>query len=142
MDIAFVGEKERFMVIYLDDITIFSKFDDEHLQHLKHIFQKCRRYLISLNHKNSHFSMLEGKILGHIISIGGINIDLERVDVIQQFGIPRNKKAIQSFIGKIIFLRNFVPYFAKIIRPITNMLNKEDDIKWSKEAISFFKIIK
>jgi hypothetical protein len=45
MDIAFVREKDKFMVIYLDDITIFSKSDEENLQHLKQIFQKCRRYL-------------------------------------------------------------------------------------------------
>jgi hypothetical protein len=74
MDIAFVGEKDKFMVIYLDDITIFSRSDDEHLRHLKQIFKKCRRYGISLNPKKSHFSMLEGKILGHIISAGEINI--------------------------------------------------------------------
>jgi hypothetical protein len=58
MDIAFVSEKDKFIVIYLDDITIFSKYDDEHLQHLKKIFQKCRSYGISLNPKKSHFSML------------------------------------------------------------------------------------
>jgi hypothetical protein len=57
MDIAFVGEKDKFMVIYLDDITIFSKSDDEHLQHLEQVFQKCRRYKISLNPRKSHFSM-------------------------------------------------------------------------------------
>jgi hypothetical protein len=55
MEIKFFGEKYKFMVIYLDDITIFLKFDDEHLQHLEQIFQKCRRYGISLNPKNIIF---------------------------------------------------------------------------------------
>jgi hypothetical protein len=68
MDIAFIGEKDRFVVIYLDDITIFSASDEEHLQHLKQTFEKCRRYIISLNPKKSHFSMEEGKLLGHIVS--------------------------------------------------------------------------
>jgi hypothetical protein len=53
MEISFVGEKDKFMMIYLDDITIFSNYDDEHLQHLEQIFQKCRRYGISLNPKKS-----------------------------------------------------------------------------------------
>jgi hypothetical protein len=57
MDIAFVGEKDKFMVIYLEEITIFSKYDDEHLQHLEQVFWKCRGYEISLNPKKSHFSM-------------------------------------------------------------------------------------
>jgi hypothetical protein len=86
------------MVIYLDDITKFSKSNDEHLQHLEKVFQKCRRHVISLNPKKSHFSMLEGKILGHIISTGGIKINPVRVDSISKIDIPKNKKAIQSFI--------------------------------------------
>ena len=63
------------MVIYLDDITIFSKSDDEHLKHLEEVFRKCRRYIISLNPRKSHFSILEEKLLGHIISTRGIKID-------------------------------------------------------------------
>ena len=51
MDISFIGEKDRFVVIYLYDITIFSASDEEHLQHLKQTFEKCRRYGISLNPK-------------------------------------------------------------------------------------------
>jgi hypothetical protein len=75
MDVAFVGEKDKFMVIYLDDITVFSKSDDEHLQHLEQIFRKCRRYGIYLNPRKSHLAMPEGKLLGHIISTRGIKID-------------------------------------------------------------------
>jgi hypothetical protein len=125
MDIAFIGEKDRFVVIYLDDITIFSASDEEHLQHLKQTFEKCRRYGISLNPKKSHFSMKEGKLLGHIVSPEGIKIDLERVKAIQQIDIPRNKKSIQSFIGKINFLRRFIPNFAEIVKYMTDMLKKD-----------------
>jgi hypothetical protein len=142
MDVAFVGEKDKFMVIYLDDITIFSKSDDEHLQHLEQIFRKCRRYGISLNPRKSHFPMPEGKLLGHIISAGGIKIDPKRVEAIQEIAIPRNKKSIQSFIGRINFLRRFVPKFVEIIRPITNMLKKYVVIKWSQEEKSTFQRIK
>jgi hypothetical protein len=67
MDVAFVWKKYKFMVMYLHDITIFSKSNDEHLQQLKQIFRKCRRYAISLNPRKSYFAMLEGKILGHTI---------------------------------------------------------------------------
>jgi hypothetical protein len=141
MEITYFREKDKFMVIYLDDITIFSKYDYEHLQHLEKIFQKCRRYGISLNPKKSHFSMLEGKLLGHIIYVWGINIDRETVDSIYKINIPRNKKAIQSFIRKIIFLRCFVLNFREIIGPITNMLKKYVDIKWSHEDRSSFQRI-
>ena len=103
MDISFSEEKDRYGVIYLDDITVFSKSDLDHLQHLRKVFLKCRKFGISLNPKKSHFAMEEGKLLGDIISEKGIKIDPDRVATIQQIGLPRNKKEIQSFLGKSIF---------------------------------------
>ena len=70
------------MVVYLDDITIFSKLDEKHLQHLERIFLKCMMFQISLDPKKSHFALEEGKLLGHIISKDGIRIDPERVEAI------------------------------------------------------------
>jgi hypothetical protein len=80
MGIAFDDEKGNFIVIYLDDIIVFSYSYDEHLKHLRKVFQKCRKFGISLNPKNSIFGMQEGKILGHIISKEGINIETSRVE--------------------------------------------------------------
>ena len=103
MDIYFVGEKENFVVIYLADTTILSKSDDEHLKHLKQTFLMCRKFGLSLNPKKSHFAMIEGKVLGHIVYAEGIQIDPERVKAILKISISRNKKEIQTFVGKIIF---------------------------------------
>lgn len=74
MDLAFADEKDVFLVVYLDDLTVFSKSDEEHMHHLKIVFQKCRKYGLSLNPKKSLFTMEEGKLLGHIISKYGIRI--------------------------------------------------------------------
>ena len=113
------------MVVYLDDLTLFSKSDEEHMHHLKTIFQKCRRYCLSLNPKKSLFAMEEGKLLGHIISKDGIHIDPAHVQTIKQIDLPRNKKEIQSFNGKMNFLRRFVPNLAEHLREMTNMLKKD-----------------
>ena len=94
MDIAFAGERDKFVVIYLDDISIFSKIDEEHLIHLKQIFSKCRKYGLSLNPKKSIFVVEEGKLLGHIVSEKGICIDLSKVEAIQTINLPRNKKEL------------------------------------------------
>jgi hypothetical protein len=64
MDIDFVGEKDRFIVIYLDDMIVFSKTDEDHIRHLRKTFMKCRKFGLSLNPKKSYFSMTEGNILG------------------------------------------------------------------------------
>ena len=125
----------------MDDIIVYSKFN-EHLQHLKQVFLMCRKFGISLNPKKSNFSLEEGKILEHIISKDGMKIDSHRVDAIQKIAIPRTKKEIQSFIGMVNFLKMFMSNFAKIMKYITNMLRKENEIKWNSEARTVFLDIK
>jgi hypothetical protein len=94
MDMAFIREKGRFVVIYLDDITIFSRFDKEHCCHLRKVFLKCWRFGLSLNPKKSLFSMKEGNLLGHIVSIEGVRIDPRRVEAIQTLSLPRSRKEV------------------------------------------------
>ena len=78
--------------------------------------------------------MEEGKLLGHIILEKGIKIDPNRVTAIQQIGLPRNKKEIQSFLGKVNFLRRFITNFAEVVKYINNMLKKDNNFQCSKEA--------
>ena len=75
MDIAFRGLIGRSTIVYLDDITIFSKRRGEHAFHLRKIFEQCRKYGISLNPRKCVFAVTEGKLLGHIVSKQGISID-------------------------------------------------------------------
>ena len=82
---------------------MFSKTDNEHLDHLRQVFIKCRKYGISLNPKKSLFGLEEGKLLGHIISKEGIRIDPARIEAILNINPPRNIKELQAFLGKIIF---------------------------------------
>jgi hypothetical protein len=142
MDITFVGERDKFVVIYLDDLTIFYKSDAGHLVHLKQTFEKCQKFCLSLNPKKSHFSTKEGKILGHIVSRDGIKIDPKSIESIDTINIPRNRKAIQSFLGKFIFLRRFIPNFAEIVKLITDMLNKDSEFKWTTKYKASFERIK
>ena len=134
IDISFSEEKDKFVVIYLDDITVFSIFDEKHIQHLERVFLKCMKFGISLNPKKSHFSLEEGKLLKHIISKDGITIDPSRVEAIEQIAIPRSKKEVQSFIGKVNFLRRFILNCVEIVTSITDMLRKGNEIRWTPEA--------
>ena len=94
MDITFTNEKDVFLVVYLDDLTIFSDSDDEHFHHLRIVSKRCKKFGIYLNPKKRIFSMEEGKLLGHIISKDGIQIDPSRVQEIQQINFPHNKKEV------------------------------------------------
>ena len=113
MDISFLEERDKFVVIYLDDITVFSKNDQKHIQHLERVFQKCMKFGVSLNPQKYHFALEEEKLLGHIISKDGIRIDLSWVEAIEKTDIPMTRKEVQSFIGKVNFLRRFIPNWWK-----------------------------
>eukprot|EP00253_Pinus_taeda_P003068 PITA_03068 len=142
MDITFAKEIHDFLVIYLDDLTAFSKSDQEHLKHLRRVFLICRKYGISLNPKKSLFGLEEGKLRGHIISKDGIRIDPDRIQAILQVPHPRNIKELQAFLGKINFLRRFIPNLAELIRLLNNMLKKDAKVKWTVEAKQAFEEIK
>ena len=92
MDKAFLNLMYKFVLVYLDGITIFSKNTTYHFQHLKVIFERCREYGISLNPKKSIFSVHEGKLLGFIVSKEGVIIEPERVSAILALPLPGHKK--------------------------------------------------
>eukprot|EP00253_Pinus_taeda_P014471 PITA_14471 len=142
MDIAFAEEKDKSVVVYLDDITVFSKGEEDHLKHLETILMKCRRFGISLNPTKRIFALTSGKRLGHIISEEGIRIDPNRVIAIQKLDFPRSRKEIQSFLGNVNFVRRFITNFAKVVKNITKMLKKGVDFKWTTEAKKSFEEIK
>eukprot|EP00253_Pinus_taeda_P034247 PITA_34247 len=142
MDIAFAEEKDKSVVVYRDDITIFSKREQDHLKHLERILMKCRRFGISLNPTKRIFALTSGKLLGHIISEEGIRIDPNRVIAIQKLDFPRSRKEIQSFLGKVNFVRRFIPNFVEVFKNITKMLKKGVDFKWTAKAKKSFEEIK
>jgi len=134
MDIAFGKEIHDFLVVYLDDLTPFSKSDSQDLKHLRQNFITCRKFGISLNPKKSLFALEEGRLLGHLISKDGIRIDLEIIQAILQIPYPRNTKELQGFLGKINFLRRFIPNLAESMRLLSNMLKRDAKVRWSLEA--------
>jgi hypothetical protein len=142
MDIAFVGERDKFVIIYLDDITVFSISDKEHCFHLRKVFVKFRMFGFSLNPKKYLFSMKEGKFLGHIVSAKGVRINPSRVEAIQTLSLPRSRKEVQSFLGKVNFLRSFVPNFVELVKHITAMLRKGRGLRWTVEPRESFNQIK
>ena len=83
MDIDFCGLIGHSVVVYLDDVTIFSKKREEHTFHIKQIFERCRKYDISLNPRKCVFVVIEVKLLGHVVSKKGVSIDLERIKAIE-----------------------------------------------------------
>ena len=142
MDIAFKGIINKSLVIYLNDITIYSKNQEDHVPHLKAIFEWCRQYGISLNLKKSIFSLEEGTLLSFLISPEGIAIDLGRIEAIKAIALPHNKKPMQSFMGKINIVRRFISDFTEIVKTLQEMIKKDSNLEWTKERRELFDKIK
>jgi hypothetical protein len=82
--------------------------------------------------------MKEGKLLGHVVSSEGVRIDPNIVEAIQTFSLLRSRKEVQSFLGKINFLRRFVSNFVEMVKLITTMLRKGNEVKWTVESRNSF----
>jgi hypothetical protein len=142
MDIAFQGLINQSVIVYLDDVTVFSKNKTDHLAHLRAILQRCHKYDISLNPKKSIFAVEQGKLLGFILSSKGMIIDPERTQVILKLLPPTSKKSMQSFLGQINFVRRFVPSFSEMVRPLQNLIKKDAQYHWGPLENQDFNAIK
>jgi hypothetical protein len=80
--------------------------------------------------------------LGHIVSQEGVKVDLERVVEIKNLPLPTNKKEMQSFFGKINFLRRFIPDFAQVVKPLNQLMKKDIWFKWDPPTRQDFESIK
>jgi len=116
MDIDFRGLINNSVVIYLDDIIVYSKNRNNHISHLKQIFERCEKFGISLNPK--YFSLAEGKLLGFVVSKKGIYIDPDRIHEIENIPLPHNRKMMQSILGQINFVKISILDFSQIVLPL------------------------
>jgi hypothetical protein len=142
MDHAFNGLIGNFMEDYQDDLMVHSKKREDHIHHLRKVFERCRLYGVSLNPKKCLFIVTQGKLLGHIVCKEGIYIDPERIKEINELNPPTSKKGVQSFFSKINFVRRFVPDYASIVKPINLLLKKEQRFEWTMDTQEAFNNIK
>lgn len=124
MDVDFADIINKYFLVYQDDLTAYSKDENDHYMPLEKVFIKALKYGVSLNPRKCQFCVTEEKLLGHLVGKHGVRIDPERVDAIDQIQKPKSIKGIQSFFRHINFLRRFVTKFAEISRPISRMPKK------------------
>jgi hypothetical protein len=134
MDYAFRGLIGKLIEIYQDDLTVFSKDGKTHICHLRQVLDRCREFGISLNPAKSVFGVTEGKLLGHIITKGGVKLDPERVEAIGKVPLPTTKKLLQSFLGQTNFVHRFIPNYAEMMKPIYKLLKKDVKFEWNDES--------
>lgn len=112
------GLNWKSVLVYVDDILIFSRSFDEHLQHLAQVFDRLKNANLKLQPTKCHFAVKEVKFLGHVISKKGFSVDPEKTKAVSEFPVPKTPKQVRSFLGMANYYRRFILNFAKIATPL------------------------
>ena len=142
MDKVLGPVKNVHAIAYLDDIVLYSKSPEEHLEHLQDIFSRLEKAGLKLKPSKCSFFRKKVKYLGHVISEEGVAPDPEKVSVIKRLQAPKTVREVRSVVGMASYYRKFINNFSQIIRPLTELTKKHVRFEWNEERQKAFEKIK
>lgn len=131
IEMVLAGLSWEVCLAFLDDIIVFSKDFEQHLERLQLVFDRLMQANLKLKPSKCKLFQTRVQFLGHVISKDGVSPDTEKVDVILKWPIPRNLTEVRAFIGLINYYRKFVKSFAEIARPLHELTRKGSPFVWS-----------
>jgi hypothetical protein len=142
MNKVFMEYLDRFVVVFIDDILIYSRSESDHEEHLRLVLQKLRDNQLYAKFSKCEFWIDKVPFLGHIISNGGITVDPAKVKEIMEWRVPTTVTEIRSFLGLAGYYRRFIEGFSKIAKPMTSLLEKGREFKWDEKCQESFDQLK
>lgn len=132
------GYLHSFVQCYLDDIIVYSDNINQHLKHLRLVFERLAQHNLKLSVEKCNFFKTNLNFLGHQIIDNYIYPQEKHIEQIKKFPVPKTKKQLQSFLGTCNWLREYVPNLAQLTAPLTELLKKKVNFKWSKQCEQAF----
>jgi hypothetical protein len=142
MNSMFMPELDKFVVVFIDDILIYSKSEEEHVWHLRVILQWLQDHQPYAEFSKCASWLKKVPFLRHIISAEGIAVDPSKVQEVLDWKSPRLVMQIHSFLGLVAYYSRFIPNISKIAKPMTKLLEKEAKFKWSPQCQEAFLTLK
>jgi hypothetical protein len=142
MKSVFMPELDKFVVVFIDNILIYSKSKEEHAQHLYVILQWLWNHQLYAKFSKCAFWLKEVPFHGHIIFATGIAVDPSKVQEVLDWKSPKLVTQIRSYLRLAGYYRWFIPNFSKIAKPMTQLLEKEAKFKWSPQCEEAFLTLK
>ena len=135
---------DDFVVVYLDDILIYSNSFEEHMVHLEKVLKLLREHKLYAKESKCEFCLNEVKFLGYVVSSEGLKVDPAKVEAVKEWPVPASVSDVRSFLGFVGFYRKFINNHSKIVAPMSD-LTKECNgkiFKWNAEAQEAFEKMK
>nr|AAQ56540.1 putative gag-pol polyprotein [Oryza sativa Japonica Group] len=142
MNKVFMEYLDKFVVVFIDDILVYSQSEEDHQQHLRLVLRKLREHQLYAKLSKCEFWLSEVKFLGHVISAKGVAVDPETVTAVTDWKQPKTVTQVRSFLGLAGYYRRFIENFSKIARPMTQLLKKEEKFVWSPQCEKAFQTLK
>ncbi|XP_027156297.1 uncharacterized protein LOC113757091 [Coffea eugenioides] len=133
---------DQFVVVFIDDILIYSKTREEHVKHLEIVLQILREYKLYAKFSKCEFWLEELSFLGHKVSKEGIAVDPAKVEAIMMWKQPETPTEVRSFLGLVGYYRKFIKDFSKIAGPMTELTKKGNKFIWAPKCESSFQELK
>ena len=127
----------KFVVVYIDDILIFSKTIEEHQEHVKQALDLLRVNKFHIELKKCEFEQKGVKFLGHLVGADGVKVDPSKIAAIRDWKTPENVHEVRSFVGLATYFRKFIHLFCRMAAaPLTNLTKKDLPFSWNKTCQS------
>jgi hypothetical protein len=142
MNKVFMEHLDQFVVVFIDDILVYSQNEEAHEDHLRLVLQKLRDNQLYAKFSKCDFWLKEVAFLGHIITNGGIKVVPGKISQILNWKQPTDVSKNRSFLGLAGYYRRFIEGFSKIVKPLTSPLEKGKEFKWDEACQKCFEELK
>lgn len=134
MNRVFKEYLDDFVIVFIYDILVYSRNEEEHKIHLDLVLQTLRKHKLYAKFSKCEFWLYQVQFLGHAISKEGISVDPAKVEAVANWPVPKNVSEIRSFLGLAGYYRRFVSNFAKIASPLTKLTRKATKYQWTPQC--------
>ncbi|KAK1425082.1 hypothetical protein QVD17_20426 [Tagetes erecta] len=133
---------DKFVIVFIDDILIYSKSKEDHEEHLRLMLGLLKEEKLYAKFSKCEFWMREVQFLGHIVSEKGIQVDPTKIEAVKRWEAPKTPTEIRQFLGLAGYYRRFIENFSKIARPLTTLTQKKIKFEWGEKQQKAFEMLK
>ena len=133
---------DRFVIVFIDDILVYSRSEEEHVEHLRIVLQTLREHQLYAKFSKCEFWLDSVAFLGHVVSREGIQVDPKKIEAVMDWQRPTTVTEVRSFLGLAGYYRRFVQDFSRIAAPLTRLTQKKVKFQWTEACEASFHNLK